>query len=255
MRAWVVGPKISAERLPIVVHLHGGGYAAGAPYQDFALFDRYLQARPCIFVVPQYRRSFQAPYPAALNDAYAALVWTKENAASLGGRSNQIFIMGESAGGGLTAALAMMARDRGQVNVAAQFPNYAMLDDRNTIHTALPRRTLTWSLTHNQLAWAQYLGAAIKDVPAYAAPARATEFSGLPPSYGFIGDNDLFLQENIDFFERLKSADVPARFKVFEGAYHGTELFAPDSGPGRDIWQFAIENYAHAIDNCFATQP
>lgn len=255
IKTWVVTPKNGADgNLPIVLHLHGGGYAIGAPFQDYALFDRYMAARPCIFVAPQYRRSFQSLAPAAVEDAHDALVWARDNANALGGRADKIFVMGESAGGGLTAGLSLMARDRGEVAIAAQFPIYAMLDDRNTVSSNLSRGDLTWSVEKNKVAWDLYLGGSDAPVSPYAAPTRAADLSGMPPSFGFIGDNDIFLQENTDYFARLEAAGVPTRFKVFQGAYHGAEIVAPDGELGQRIWDYATAAYAQAVDNCVAPQ-
>ena len=256
IRTWVVAPRETSQPLPIVLHLHGGGYAIGAPYQDFKSFDRYLAARPCIFVAPQYRRSVQAPFPAALDDAYDTLLWVRQNAKRLGGREDQIFVMGESAGGGLAAGVALLARDRAEVAIAALFPFYAMLDDQNIRSTNLPRHALTWSVVHNRLAWTKYLDNADPGpVSPYAAPSRASDLSHLPPSYGLIGQNDLFLQENKDFFDRLDQSGVPVRFKEFEDANHGIEQFSHKSETGRAIWDYCINCYSHAVDTCFAKQP
>ena len=206
IRTLIVRPKKAANNLPIVVHLHGGGYAVGVPQQDLVFMKRYIDTRPCVFVAPDYRRSLQAPFPAAIEDCYDALVWARDNADRIGGRDDQIMLKGESAGGGLAAGLALMARDRGSVAIACHFPIYGMFDDREENHTPCKDGVLSWTRGKNLLAWQTYL-AATKErgeaVSAYAAPARAEDLAGLPPAIGFVGDQDLFHDENVAYFERL----------------------------------------------------
>ncbi|PHR59114.1 MAG: hypothetical protein COA43_09680 [Robiginitomaculum sp.] len=145
IKTLVVRPKNAPKNLPVIVHLHGGGYAVGSPSQDFLMMKRYMDVRPCIFIAPQYRRSLRHPYPAGIEDCYDALLWAREHAEEYGGRSDQIFIMGESGGGGLTAALCLLARDRGEVNISCQFPLYGMFDDREENFTKCDPELLVWS--------------------------------------------------------------------------------------------------------------
>ena len=255
LRALVVRPNGAATDLPIVLHLHGGGYAIGTPYQDLALMKRFMAIRPCVFVAPFYRRSFQAPYPAALEDGYDALLWAHDNARQIGGRASRIIVMGESAGGGLAAALCLLARDRGDIGIAAQFPLYAMLDDREENFTRRDDRLLTWNRGKNLLAWQLYLDdlrVRGTPVPPYASPARAPDLTGLPPAVGFVGDQDLFHDENARYFERLRAAGVPTRFKTIPGAYHAVEIIAPKSLPARNALAFAGDAFAWAVDSCGA---
>ena len=257
VRTIIVRPKNAADNLPVIVHLHGGGYAVGVPEQDLAWMKRYIDARPCIFVAPDYRRSVQAPYPAAIEDCYSVLVWARDNAARIGGRSDQIMLHGESAGGGLAAGLALMARDRGDVAIACQFPIYGMFDDREENYTDCDDDLLSWTRGKNILAWNIYLGdlaARGAAVPAYAAPARAEDLSDLPPAIGFVGDQDLFLDENVAYFERLDQAGVETEFTVIEGAYHGVEFMAPDSVVGRASWDYILNAFKIAVDRYTAPQ-
>lgn len=238
--------------LPILVHLHGGGFAIGAPRQDVPLFTFLIDVAPCVVVAPRYRRSLEAPFPAALNDCHDVLVWARNEAGRIGGRSDQIMVMGESAGGGLTAALCLAARDRGEVRIAAQFPLYAMLDDR-TVTTDIDPGDLSWSAAKNRLAWDLYLAGENTD-PGLAAPARAEDLSGLPPAFGFVGDHDLFHTENAAYFGRLASAGVKTRFEVLPGAYHGVEVLAPASDTGKRARAFLGDAFANAMAECFEPQ-
>lgn len=253
IRTLVVKPKQFSPKLPIVVHLHGGGFAVGTPEQNYGRAARYIGARPAIFVMPDYRLSRRHPFPAGLNDCYQTLLWARDMAVDIGGRSDQLFVMGESGGGGLTAAVAQMAQDKGEVNIACQFPIYGMFDDRPENFTDCDPANLLWSRGKNILAWDMYLkGQASAD---YAVPARRADLAGQPPAVGFVGDQDLFLDENIAYFERLKAAGVPATFKVFEGAYHGVEVIAPHSDVGQAIWAFSLQEFADAVDTYTAAQP
>ena len=253
----IVAPKDAKGPLPVVLHLHGGGYAIGRPDQDLALLGHYIGLKPAIFVAPRYRLSAEAPYPAAIDDCYAALVWLAANADTIGGDASRLFVMGESAGGGLVAALTLRARECGAVAIAGQFPLYGMLDDRAERYTDRPRDVLSWSRETNLLAWQTYLGDRFggSDVPPDAAPARATDLSGLPPAYGMVGDQDLFLDQNVEYFSRLAAAGVPTKFKVFPGAYHAAELLAPRSIVGRDMREWLDAAYIEALETLRADQP
>ena len=258
LKLFVIRRKGETGRLPIVLQLHGGGYAAGTALQDLEGVDRYLDAKPSVFVAPEYRLSTEAPYPAALEDCYDALLWARDNAETIGGRSDKIFVKGESAGGGLTAALCLLARDRGEVKIAGQFPLFGMFDDREeNFTTSADPAALLWTWKKNLLGWDLYL----KDVrakgetpSAYAAPARAEDLSNLPPAYGFIGDQDLFLDENVRYFERLAAAGAPAELKVIKGLYHVGEVLAPDSKAGAEAWSFILDAYARALEELDAPQ-
>lgn len=248
LRVLVLRPKHSAGPLPMVLHLHGGGFAIGSPWQDLDLMARYIDARPAIFVAPAYRLALKAPYPAALEDAHTTLVWMNGQAKALQGRDDQIFVMGESAGGGLTAALSLLARDRRSVAVAAQFANYAMLTPTTKDDATCDPDALSWSVEKNSLAWDWYLRGVSDPPPYYADPTHAPSLKGLPPTYGFVGDHDLFLKQNVRFFDQLAEDGVTSDLRVFKGAYHGTELLAPDSDSGRAIWTHALETYASVLE-------
>lgn len=149
---------------------------------------------------PGYRMAFETPYPAALDDCYDALLYLKNHADELGIRTDQIMVGGESAGGGLCVAVCMKARDTGDVKIAFQMPLYPMLDDRDT-ETSRDNHGKVWNTRKNHFAWKMYLRNTDKTkVPIYAAPARCTDFSGLPPAYTFVGDGEPFLQKPCDTY-------------------------------------------------------
>jgi acetyl esterase/lipase len=232
MRVEVFRPASITDPLPIVLYLHGGGFAIGAPRQDFAMFARLMAARPCIIVAPHYQRSLQAPFPAALQDCHNTLLWMRQNAKQLGALDDPPVVMGPSAGGGLAAALCLLARDRASVPIAAQILIGAMLDDR-TRSTELRPSDLSWSLGKNTLAWRLYMNG--KPASEYSSPARACDLTGLPPAFGIVGDCDLFYVENGQYFRRLADAGVAADLQVVLGGYHGVDVFAPTSQPGKEM--------------------
>ena len=179
-----------------------------------------------------YRLAPETPYPGPLEDCYRGLVWTYEHAAELGIDPERIGIRGVSAGGGLAAALALLARDRGEVPRRVPAPRLSRCST-----TASSRRRAgidglaVWSRGSNTFGWKSYLGDLYgrDDVPATAAPARATDLSGLPPAFVSVGAVDGFRDEDIDYALRLNQAGVPTELHVYPGACHGFNLLAPDA--------------------------
>jgi acetyl esterase/lipase len=158
-------------------------------------------------------------------------VWTYEHAAELGIDAECIGVMGVSAGGGLAAALALLARDRGEVPVAFQLLDSPMLDDRQTTPSSTQEGLAVWSRGSNSFGWKSYLGDLYgrADVPATAAPARATDLAGLPPALMSVGAVDGFRDEDVDYALRLNQAGVPTELHVYPGACHGFTVLAPQA--------------------------
>ena len=182
-----------------------------------------------------YRKAPEHPYPAAPEDCYAGVRWVFDNATALGMDINNIGLMGASAGGGLALATALMLRDREGPELKYLLPIYPMIDDRH--HTASSKAVLDigiWDREGSIEAWNWYLGDSAPD--AYAAPARAEDLSGLPPTYIDVGDLDLFRDEDILIAQRLSAAGVPVEFHLWTGAYHASELFAPQAALSQHIW-------------------
>jgi acetyl esterase/lipase len=242
--------------LPGVLFLHGGGYAMGSPEQFAPVYRMLVRTRDCVIVAPDYRKSLEAPYPAAVNDCYASLLWLKENAATLGVREDQLLVMGLSAGGGLTAAVSLMARDRGEVRIAHQLPLYPMIDHRMVTESSRDNDAPLWSSRHNRIAWDLYLGGlAGDDIPTYASPALETDCSDLPPTTTFVGELDPFLDETVAYVEGLRAAGVPVEFRRYPRCYHGFDRIRPGSQVGREANEFLCDRFAFAVDHSFAKQP
>ena len=175
-----------------------------------------------------YRLAPETPYPGPLEDCYRGLVWMVEHADELGVDPDNIGVMGLSAGAGLAAALALLARERGEVSLAWQLLDSPMLDDRQITPSSQQDGLPVWSRTSNTFGWRAYLGDryGTDDVPPTAAPARATDLSGLPPAFVSVGAVDGFRDEDVDYAMRLNRAGVPTELHVYPGACHGYQLAA-----------------------------
>lgn len=255
LRIVIYKPLHFKKEVPGVLWLHGGGYALGFPelFQD--TYKRLMEASDCVVVAPDYRLSIEAPYPAALEDAYDALLWMRGHSAALGIRSNQLMVGGESAGGGLTAAVALYAREKGDVSIACQMPLYPMIDDRMKTESAKDNNAPIWNTRTNGWAWKLYLGALHEqDVPVYAAPARATDCRNLPPAITFVGDLDPFRDETMQYVEKLRKAGVHVDFELFEGGYHGFEMIHSKAEISRKAIAFFTRSFRRAVEECFAEQ-
>lgn len=231
----VYQPTSRPALLPALLWIHGGGYVLGDVAGDDARARHLAKAINCVVVSVEYRLAPEHPFPAPVEDCYAGLKWLASNAVALGVNPQRIAIGGASAGGGLTAGLALLARDRGEVPVCFQLPIYPMIDDRNVTPSSQaitdPR---VWNRQSNLLAWKAYLGRdPDDDVSPYAAAFRATDLRGLPPTYIPVGEFDLFLDEDIAYAQRLLQAGVPTELHVYRGAFHGFDIFVPDADVSR----------------------
>jgi triacylglycerol lipase len=223
----VYRPRDAARPLPCIYHIHGGGYVLGAA-KDLEPAHRPLAALlGCAIVSVDYRLAPETPFPGPIEDCYAGLAWTFGNATDLGLDRTRIGVMGESAGGGLAAALALLARDRGDHRLAFQHLIYPMLDDRTCTREPHPfAGEFLWHANNNHFGWSSLLGQAPggEGVSPYAAPARATDLAGLPPTFIGTGALDLFLDEDVDYARRLIRAGVPTELHVYPGAFHAFDM-------------------------------
>ncbi|MDB5392541.1 MAG: alpha/beta hydrolase [Rhodospirillales bacterium] len=216
------GPK------PGYLHIHGGGYVMGSPEMFDMQSKAVVREIGCVVVSVDYRLAPETPHPGPVEDCYAALKWFYTNAASLSVDASRIAIGGESAGGGLTAALGLLARDRGEVPIVFQLLIYPMLDDR-TVTRSDPHPfagEFIWNARSNHFGWHSLLSQepGSPGVSPYAAAARADDLAGLPPTFISVGALDIFLDEDIDYGQRLLRAGVPTELHVYPGAYHGFDL-------------------------------
>lgn len=236
------------EILPGVFWIHGGGYVLGHPDVDDGICEKFVLDANCVVVSVDYRLAPEHPYPAAIEDCYAGLKWMAENADALKIDASRIGIAGPSAGGGLTAALALLARDRGGPQIRFQMPLYPMIDDRNDTFSSHEITTdsfqRVWNRELNIVAWKMYLGDTDPEkVPQYAAPARAKDLSGLPPAYTCVGQLDPFRDETIDYVKSLAQAGVPVEFHLYPGCFHGFDAYSSDA----EISRQARDEYVNAM--------
>jgi acetyl esterase/lipase len=228
-------PTGASGRLPGIVTMHGGGYVIGTYLMDDVLLDRWCPLLGIVGVSVEYRLAPETPYPGPLEDCYAALRWAHENADALGIDRSCLGIQGISAGGGLAAALALAARDRGEVPLAFQLLDCPMLDDRQGTPSLRAAGLYVWGAASNEFGWRSYLGDRYgsDDVPPYAAAARARDLGGLPPACVVVGSIDGFRDEDVDYAQRLNQAGVPCELYVVAGLPHAYQM-APDAAAVRD---------------------
>jgi len=251
IRVRIFKPLNNSEKLPGMLYIHGGGYMMGSPDSYLNLTKRFIIAEPCVMVAPDYRRALDTPYPAAFDDCYDTLLWMKENAEMLGVIPNKFIVAGHSAGGGLAAAVTLKATDTQDVKIAFQMPIYPMIDDRQNTKSATNNNAPVWNSIANKYAWSQYLkGLKEKneEIPPYAAAARATDYSKLPPTITFVGDMEPFRDETIEYVENLKKAGVPVDFKVFKGCFHAFEVLVPEAKISKEAWAFVFKSYSDFMD-------
>ncbi|MCW2831270.1 MAG: lip2 1 [Aeromicrobium sp.] len=212
-----------------VLWIHGGGYVIGSAAADDGLCRRFVAELGVTVASVDYRLAPEHPYPAPLEDCYAALAW-------LAGQPGveRIVIGGASAGGGLAAALALMARDRGEIAPVFQLLVYPMLDDRSSTTPGLhDARHRMWGQRSNAFGWDSYLGDAD---PETVTPSRRADLTGLPPAWIGVGSLDLFHDEDLAYARRLTEAGVPCTVDVVDGAFHGFDIITPRAAVSRTFF-------------------
>jgi acetyl esterase len=208
--------------------VHGGGFIGGDVAVDHAQNLWLARELGVVIVSVDYRLAPEHPFPAPLEDCYAGLVWTAKNADTLGVDPDRIAIHGVSAGGGLCAGLALLARDRGGPAIAFQYLGVPEIDDRlDTPSMHAYTDTPLWNRPNAVISWDAYLGPGRRGsegVSSYAAPARATDLDGLPPAYVSAMQFDPLRDEDIRYAQRLLHAGIPTELHVFPGTFHGSAL-------------------------------
>ncbi len=239
-------PGKAAAPRPAVLEIHGGGYVLGTADMSDAANRAIARSLDCVVVAVDYRLAPETPWPGSLHDNYAALCWLAGNAGELGVDPARIALFGGSAGGGHAAALALHARNQGGPALCFQLIDYPMLDDRTCVD-AEPHPyagEFVWTPELNHFGWKSLLGTdpGGDGVHETAAPARASDLSGLPPAYISIGALDLFLDESLEYTRRLARAGVPVELHVIPGAFHGSGLLqdAPQSKLASDLRMQAL---------------
>lgn len=230
LRLRIYKPESIDARTPALIWMHGGGYLIGKPEQDDGSCAQFVRELGIAVVSVDYRLSPRYPFPAALDDCYAALQWAASHPEESGIDPARIAVGGASAGGGLAAALAQLAHDRKEIEPAFQLLVYPMLDDRTVLRTDIDdSQNITWDHQSNRYGWESYLGrkCGAENVPTYSVPARRADLSGLPPAWIGVGDLDIFHAEDVTYAQRLREHGVECDIDIVLGAFHGFDVFGP----------------------------
>lgn len=225
----VYTPTTGEGPFPAMIHFHGGGYLIGSAAMNEIVNRMRAASLGCVIVSVDYRLAPETAHPGQVDDGYAVLRHVFRESSALKIDTARVGVIGESAGGGLAAAVAVLARDRGEFAVAFQHLIYPMLDDRTCTREAHPYcGEFVWTPEHNRFAWGAMLGTAPggDGVSHYAAPARTADLAGLPPTFIAVGALDLFLEEDMEYARRLARAGVPVEFHVYPGSFHGFDMAA-----------------------------
>ena len=252
VRCRLYTPSVTVTNAPALLWIHGGGFTVGNLDQDDILAAKLVDDAACVVVSVEYRLAPEFPFPAGVEDCYAALCWLTVSAGELGVDLSRIAVGGESAGGGLAAGVALMARDRGKVALAYQLLLCPCLDDRHITQSSYEiTDPQTWNRTRSLQGWRAYLGGELgqKDVSPYAAPARAGDLGGLPPAYLMVGELDLMRDDTLDYASRLMRAGVSTELHIWPGAFHGFEVMVPHA----TISKQAVGDYIAALKRALGT--
>ncbi|MBA4025328.1 MAG: alpha/beta hydrolase [Gordonia sp.] len=217
----------TSEPGPALLWIHGGGYVIGSAAQDDSLCQRFADELGVLVASVDYRLAPEFPYPTPVEDCYGALQWLADRAEV---NHTQIAIGGASAGGGLAASIAILARDRAVITPIFQLLAYPMLDDRTDTVSTEHR---LWDAKSNRFAWDSYLGSTPAEV---AAPAHAKDLSELPSAWIGVGTLDLFHDEDLTYAARLEQAGVPCTVTEVPGAFHGFDLVAARAAVSREFF-------------------
>ncbi|GAA5150070.1 alpha/beta hydrolase [Nocardioides marinquilinus] len=231
-------PTDAPTPAPVMYHTHGGGMIVGD--HRFGLPEMLDLAQPLGMAVVsvEYRLAPETAHPGPVEDCYAGLVWLSAHADELGLDPDRVVVGGASAGGGLAAALALLARDRNGPAIAAQLLLCPMLDDRNDSPSTHQMRGLgIWDRSSNETGWNALLGAGVRggtDVSPYASPARALSLAGLPPAFVDVGSAETFRDEDVAYASRIWQAGGQAELHVWPGGFHGFDVVVPQAAISRD---------------------
>jgi len=240
--------KSRSPSQPAVLWLHGGGYILGRADDERARIIAH--ALDCTVVSVDYRLAPEHPFPAALNDAFAALKWVVREAGILDIDPDRIAIGGASAGGGLSAGLALYSRDHGGPPIRFQMLLYPMIDNLHDTESGQYENHPIWNQGTSFSAWEMYLGGTPREAASpYAAAARATDLAGLPPAYVCVGSEDLFRDEDVEYARRLLAASVPCEVAVFPGLYHAGDTFVPRAAVSQRLQRSFLSALGDALRN------
>lgn len=246
----IVSPREPAGAVPALYWMHGGGFVFGSADEELPSLAHIADVLGVVGLSVEYRLAPEHPYPAPLEDCYAGLCWTAEHAEELGIDPDRLAVGGMSAGGGLAAALALLARDRGGPRLGYQVLDIPAVDDRvNTESVTSFIDTPLWNYKNAVLSWEAYLGADhTGEASPYAAPARAEDLSGLPPAYVVTCEFDPLRDEGLHYATQLMRAGVPTELHHYPGTFHGSSGVAL----GTSIADRMLEDRLNAVARAFS---
>lgn len=251
VRVLMITPEGVSAPLPCLLEIHGGGHVIGSADLGIAKCADLARTLKAVIVSVDYRLAPETKFPGSIEDCYAALAWIHERASQFGIDPGRVAVMGESAGGTLAAGLALLARDRGRFPICHLHLIFPMLDDRICVSEDIHpfAGEFVWTRADNLFGWTAMLDVppGSPDVSPYAAPARATDLAGLPPTFISCGALDLYLEEDMDFARRLIRAGVPVELHVYPGAPHGYALGTPSR-----LLDAALQNDRRALARALA---
>jgi acetyl esterase/lipase len=253
----VFRPRAAHQPAPGLLYLHGGGYVLGSAKLGDEFCHSTADRLGTVSASVEYRLAPEHPFPAPLEDCYAALCWL---AAQPDVDPDRIAVVGESAGGGLAAALVLLTKERGGPRPAVQALSYPMLDDRTAARTDIDARNMRmWNPDSNRFGWRSYLGEETADgdsttVPPLAAPVRYADLSGLPPTWIGVGTNDLFHDEDVAYARRLEQAGVECVLHETPGAYHSFDLIERRTSIAREFARSRMDMLRKALHTDDAPQ-
>ena len=246
IRVCVYGPlKPSPQREVGLMWIHGGGYATGVPETDFLFFEQFIEKTNCIVVCPDYTLSIDKPFPAALDDCYRTLLWMNDKAEMLGINPDWLMVGGDSAGGGLCAAVSLLARDRQEVEIKFQMPLYPMLDYRPTPSNT-DNDAPVWDTKCNIKSWDLYLGERYP-VSKYASPALEVDYTDLPETLTFVGTIEPFYDETRTYVYNLRRAGVKVHFKEYKGCFHAFDMYGINARVSKRARRFTLDGFCRAV--------
>lgn len=255
MKILIFKPKNRKKKVPGVLWIHGGGYMTGMAEMAYMTRAMDVVKIGAVVIAPSYTLSWKKPYPAALEDCYAALLYLKKHADELGVCSEQIFVGGESAGGGLTVAICMYARDKKEVNIAFQMPLYPMLDCEDT-ESSKDNHGIVWNTRKNHAAWKVYLKElyGTKGVSPYASPSRQKDYRNLPPAYTFVCEGEPFYTETLTYVENLKKEGITAFVDIYPGRVHAFDINMPWHQISKKAIKTFRQHFLYAVEHYKAAQ-
>jgi acetyl esterase/lipase len=248
----IYSPVSMCDNLPVLLWFHGGGFILGNIDTDDHWCATIAHEVQCVVISVDYRLAPEHPFPAGVNDCYAALLWLVSCAKNLKINKAMIAVGGVSAGGNMAASVALMTRDRKGPKLAFQFLVYPCLDDRHTTPSSLSvTNKRVWHRNMSLKAWEAYLGEAFQgEVSCYAAPSRARDLANLPPAYITAAELDLLRDEDIEYASKLMLAGVSTELHVFPRVIHGFEFFFQDT----NLSKKTRSEYLEVLKKAFAKQ-